>query len=64
MVHYDKVIKPYIVGVETSMFSIQNITEAIRNEVKMENFEYCDHRNLFLNSNVTVSFYFIQYSFE
>lgn len=63
MVHYDKVIKPYIVGVETSMYSIQNITEAIRNEVQMENFEYCDHRSLFLNSNVTVSFYFIQYSF-
>lgn len=56
MVHYDKVIKPYIIGVETSRFSLRSITEIIRNEVQTNNYVYCDFSSLFLNSRVTVSF--------
>lgn len=58
MVHYDKIIKPYIVGVETSKFSLQNITEVIRNEVQKTNYKYCDYSSLFLNSRVDVSIFF------
>lgn len=55
MIHYDKVIKPYIVGVETSKLSLRNITEAIKDEVHKKNYVYCDYNSLFLSSMVTVS---------
>lgn len=54
MIHYDKLTKPYIIGVETSRFSLRNITDAIKDEVDKTNFKYCDFSSLFLNSMVTV----------
>lgn len=59
IVHYDKVKTPYIVGVETSRFSLRNITEAIKDEVHIKNYVYCDYSSLFLNSRVTVRFFFL-----
>lgn len=53
--YYDKVTQPYIVGIETSRFSLRKITEAIKDEVHKTNYVYCDNSSLFLNSNVTVS---------
>lgn len=58
MIHYDKVKIPYIVGVETSRFSLRNITEAIKDEVHKKNYVYCDYSSLFLNSRVTVRLFF------
>lgn len=57
--YYDKLIQPYIVGIETSRFSLRRITEAIKDEVHKINYVYCDYSSLFLNSRVTVSFLII-----
>lgn len=61
MVHYDKVIKPYIVGIETSKLSLRNITEAIRDKVHKKNYLYCGYNSLFLYSMVTVSLFSSEY---
>lgn len=58
VVYYDTLMIPYVVGVESSMFSLRNITEAIKNEVNKKNFVYCEYSSLFLNSRVTVRFFF------
>lgn len=56
IIHHDKMTTPYIVGVETSKFSLRNITEAIKDEVQKTNYVYCNYSSLFLNTSVTVSF--------
>ncbi|XP_050532141.1 adenylate kinase 7-like [Daktulosphaira vitifoliae] len=55
--HYDKIVQPYIIGVETSKFSLSNITEAIRDEVNKEEYIYCDYSCLFINKKVTQKIY-------
>lgn len=60
--YYDKLTKPYIVGIETNRFSLRNIMEAIKNEVHKQNYVYCDYSSLFLNTMVTVCLFF-QYNF-
>lgn len=56
--HYENLIEPYIIGIETNRFSLRNITEAIKNEVHKKDYVYCDYSSLFLNARVTVSFFF------
>ncbi|KAF0759689.1 Uncharacterized protein FWK35_00006402 [Aphis craccivora] len=57
VVYYDKVTKPYIIGIETAKISLRSITKCIIKQTQKKNYVYCDYISLCLNSRVTQTVY-------
>ncbi|XP_050056023.1 adenylate kinase 7-like isoform X2 [Aphis gossypii] len=57
VVYYDKVTKPYIVGIETAKISLRSITKCIIKQTQKKNYVYCDYISLCLNSRITQTVY-------